>query len=87
MKTHLLAIILVLGSVLTACEGTKPKSSAAVANEKKTAVTGVHSAAKKPASTSPAISPAETRTVKSTERTIKTTTVVAGDDEIKASKN
>ncbi len=86
MKTHFPAIILVLGSVLTACEGTKPKNSAAIADEKKTAA-GVHSTAKKPASASPAVTPAETRTVKSTERTIKTTTVVAGDDEIKASKN
>jgi hypothetical protein len=88
MKAQVFTLLFAAVAILTSCHGTKSKgTSAAVKVERsKPPVSVTRSSEKKNAKPSPITTVPETRVEKTTERTVETTTVVAGDDEIKGGK-
>jgi len=88
MKAQILTLLFAVVGILTGCQGTKSKGSAeAVKVERiKPRVSDARSSEKKSDKPSPPTFVPETRVEKTTERVVETTTVVAGDDEIKGGK-
>jgi len=88
MKAQVFTLLFAVVGILTGCQGTKSKGTAAAVKveRSKPPVSVARSSEKKNAKPSPTTTVPETRVEKTTERTVETTTVVAGDDEIKDGK-
>jgi len=85
MKAQVFTLFFAIIGILTGCQGTKSKGTAAVVKVErgKPPVSVARSSEKKNAKPSQTTIVPETRVEKTTERTVETTTVLAGDEEIK----
>lgn len=89
MKAQVFTLLFAVVGILTGCQGTKSKSTAAAVKVEKckTPISVARSSEKRSAKPPPTTTAPEARVVKTTDQAVETTTVVGGDDEIKTGKN